>query len=417
MTDDSPNQMDDYHYISKRSSDVVSNVTLTSGTKSLSPASHKLPRRASEFYIFAALLDRALGEFVVKNLFAAAVKNQFSESKLVIYYKNDRPYKQDIVALNPHLFRTLESPDNAHLPLDFFYPHSDRAPLRGSEVFIREGLAYPDIFLTASMMRPDALLRFEQVPYFYVPEDRKAPLDARLIELGLDPNRWFCCIYHREPTYKHRSAVVHRDVDPMQFRDLTKWIIEGLGGQVVRIGHPQMTPFPPMPGFVDLSGLEGEFQLHANAIARARFGLVTNSGPAVLFGAFGTPYCVTNAISALAVWRPHDMLLPRHFVGPDDQVFNVFQAIRDGFWNEPGIVHLLDKQGYRPVDNSLAELQAVSRLLLEQTSDVTGWRPNRDLNIDLSGMSRPETFSIPGEIKQPLNVIQFPEHAPVKLQD
>jgi putative glycosyltransferase (TIGR04372 family) len=262
-------------------------------------------------------------------------------------------------------------------------------------------------------VQPTDPLRFEYLPYLGVPQERQAEFDQRLVDLGLDPNRWFCCIYYREPGYAHRPSVARRDIDPGPFIELASWIIREQGGQVVRIGHAGMTPFPKIEGFIDLIGPDISFMLQANAVARARFGVVTDSGPAALYGAIGTPHAITNAISISTNWRPTDFCLPRHFQAPDGSFLDINDAIAGGYWNDRTIIAAMEEGGYQAVDNSLAELQAATTRLLDGTVDTPGWRPHRDVLADAARYTkRPEQHVTNGPFRHPARIIQFPELAP-----
>lgn len=374
---------------------------------------HKVTRALGPMRIFFAILDRALGEFIIKNVYAAAVACQFDEAYMTAYFHADRPYKHDILSLNPHLFKRLQAAENGTLPIEFFYGYGDRAPIRYADAFIRKGLAFPDLMLTPSMVYSTEPFRFDYLPYLGVPTERQDGLDQELVDLGLDPNRWFCCIYYREPGYKYQGAVARRDVSAEPFRQLCEWIIKEQGGQVVRIGHPEMTPFGNMPGFVDLSRFEGKFLLQANAAARARFAVVTSSGPAALFGAFGVPHAVTNAIGISTSWRETDFAVPRHFRGPDGKMFDIAESVREGSWNERTVNSMIDQGGYSTIDNSPAELQAAAEMLFRETQDMPGWRPHRDVLADAARYTaRPNQHITNGPMRRSARIVQFTELAP-----
>lgn len=133
-----------------------------------------------------------------------------------------------------------------------------------------------------------------------------------MCEYGLDANRWFCVLDYLEPGYLHRPSREHRDLDPKPFMALVEYIVETLGGQLARVGHPQMTPFPKRRGFVDLAMLEDRFMLHAFAVSRVRFMVGPLTGISHLGSAMDTPttitYC-TDSLYFLGVWRDQDVVL------------------------------------------------------------------------------------------------------------
>jgi putative glycosyltransferase (TIGR04372 family) len=323
--------------------------------------------------IFAAALDRTLGDFLTRNIYAAAVKMQFRSAHLALYYRDDRPYKSDLAAINPYVDDVIAVAGKDAVPIDFFFSSRDRTPIPGANNFIERGLADPDIMLVPSMMGVEDLLRFDCHPIFRIPPERVSEVTDRLITLGLDPGRWFCCLFYRQPTYGFRGATAYRDVDDRPFEALARHIIDDLGGQVVRLGHPEMRPFDLGPGFVDLSRLKDEFMVQAMAVSRARFMVTTSSGPAHLPGAFDVPYVVTNSLSIWAVWTPAGMIMPNHLIDPKGKRVDVRRLLDAGRFDWDSVRRAL-QNGCRVVENSFEELRAIANLLFERTADCPGWR-------------------------------------------
>jgi putative glycosyltransferase (TIGR04372 family) len=403
-------------FISARAADEIPNLQYHAVPASPVTMPHKVARASSKVRIFVGLLDRALGEVIIKNLFAAAVHCQFDDAFTTVYFHQDRPYKSDIVNLNPHVSKTLMAGPGFELPIEYFYGFGDRAPVPGADDFIKRGLAFPDLLITPSMVDATDPMRFDYLPYLGIPRALQAELDQRLVDLGLDPNCWFCCLYYREKGSRGRNRIARRDVNSEPFMRLCEWIIKDLGGQVVRIGDPGMTPFPDLPGFVDLSRLEDQFLLQANSVARARFGVVTSSGPAALFGAFGIPHCISNAIGFSTNWRETDFVLPRHFRGPNGDLFDVSDAVSGGYWNEFTVENMLQQGGYTPIDNSPEELKAAANILHGQTDDTTGWRAHRDVLAHAAQYkNRPNQHVLNAPIRKSVSIRQFPDRTPWAL--
>src|SRR4051812_43897085 len=55
--------------------------------------------------IFAYLGERALGDFVLGNCAASSLKLSLVDATLTVYYRDDRPYKREVIELNPHIDR------------------------------------------------------------------------------------------------------------------------------------------------------------------------------------------------------------------------------------------------------------------------------------------------------------------------
>ena len=362
-------------------------------------------RRDRPVKIFAAALDRTLGDFLTRGIYAATVKMHYANARLALYYRDDRPYKRDLVAINPYIDQKVVILGDRATPLDVFYPHHDRADIPGTRDFIKIGLADPDIVLTPSMMILEDLLRLDRHPIFRIPEDRVSELSDKLVGLGLDPNRWFSCLFYRQPNYAYRGATAHRDTDDRPFEALARYIIEDLGGQVVRIGHPEMRSFDLGPGFVDLSRLTGEFMTQAMAISRARFMVTGPGGPGHLPGAFDVPYVVTNSMTYWAVWTPTGMIMPNHLFDATGRRFDIRELAAMGAFNWGSVSYGIKNRGYRLVENSFEELRAVSNLLWSRSTDCPGWRPPAP--VPMPAPTNRVDFLQP--YCRPVTVVEFPE--------
>jgi putative glycosyltransferase (TIGR04372 family) len=383
-------------------------VTVVSGPDLISSMPFLVKFRGLPFKIFAAMLDRTLGDFLCRGYFAAAVKLNFGPSQLTAYYRDDRPYKKDIVAINPYIDRTIKVSGDSYLPLEAFYDPFDRHLIPGTEKFIQSGHARPDLVLVPSMMLLEDLPRFQHLPVFALPETQRPKFEDRLVQLGLDPARWYCCIFYRQPNYKFRGATAYRDVGDRPFEALVNWIIDELGGQVVRIGHPQMRRFAARMGFIDLSVVEDEFMLHAAAASRARFMVVTPSGPAMLPGVFKVPFAMTNAVSILGAWDPDHLLLPRHVFRPDGRRIDIRMLLKRSKWHDAMISEFVRNRGFKLADNTFEELREVTRMLFERTTEHTGWRPPpQPIYVKSSGR-----YVLPEPYRRPLTIVEFPELAP-----
>ena len=369
----------------------IVNLLSPSSEPQLRPIRRKVTNRTIR--IFASALDRTFGDFLTRNLYAAAVKMQFKSAQLAIYYRDDRPFKSDLIALNPYIDDAVAMPGPEIVPIDFFYSPSDRTPLPGANRFIAQGLANPDIMLTPSMMGAEDLLRFDRHPIFRVPEDRVSELSDRLVGLGLDPNHWFCCLSYRQP-----------DVDDRPFEALARHIMADLGGQVVRLGDPTMRPFDLGAGFVDLSGVEDALMLQAMAISRARFMVTTSSGAAQLPGAFDVPYAVTNSLSILGVWTPTGMIMPNHLIDPQGDRIDIRRLCNAGRldWES---VQTAVRNGCRIVENSADELCAVTRMLYDRTSDCRTWR----MPAATVEFIPPNRYGVFQPYCRRVSVVEFPE--------
>ena len=315
--------------------------------------------------IVAFLGTQTLGDFIMYHLTAASVARS-TGGRLMVVYRRDRPYKDLLTLMNPHVAHRLILPDDPArvAPLDWFFGGGD-APATD---WAREGFDNPDLFLTPTMLDMGRCLT--PVPTLRLPADLEPGLAAALVGRGLRPDRWFMALHMREPFYPHRPhGVTPRNVDPATYLPLVAHVIRNLGGQVVRLGDPSMTPLPDLPGLIDLSRDDDGFPLQTFALSRARFAVMTDSGPTQLASALGTPTATTNACG-IGVWRHGDLLMTKAFTTADGRVLDT--------------PHLIDMGGLTlhtryPLEidhraNEPERLAAVADHMLAATADGPGWR-------------------------------------------
>ena len=343
------------------------------------------------FVIFALLLDRTLGDFIFRNLFAATVKTRFQDARLIAYYRPDRPYKESVVKLNPHITTTWRLSGSTPLPMDYFDVMGSPPIQAETKRWYDSQSAEPDLVLTPSMMSFDFLRSLGPV------------------EAGLREDQWFCVLHYRERGYQDNRPRPNRDMRGSDAVDVIDYVTRELGGQVVRIGHPTMEAIAPRPGFVDLSRAEDAILLHAYAVSRARFFLeLSPSGPMALAGAFGVPLARCNAVSFLGPLEAPSFALMQHLVGPGGVRVPKEVAIAKGLYMELAVKDVIARYGYRFERNSLAELRAAALDIAERTADCQGWR-ERSI-VDSS--SRTDGFSLPLERPPEIEIVEYPDAMP-----
>ena len=342
--------------------------------------------------IFAMLLDRALGDFVMRNLVAASIAASLEGGRLQVYYRDDRPYKSSIIALNPHVDKVWTAPGPAGMPMDVFDVAADAPVKVDNPKWYTDFAASPDLVLTPTMLDQRILRSLPVVARYQIPDNEVSVLNDGLLERGLDPDRWFCVVHYREPNFIARGANAFRDVDPVVAQEITRYIIEDLGGQVVRIGHPGMEKFPAMPGFIDLSGVENGLLLHCLAISRARFFFeVSSSGPSMLAIAFGVPLVRCNSVDLEAPLCENSIELPMHVISPDGRRVPQELALRKRLISTVSILNVLGRDGFRFQQNGIGELRAAARDIVNRTADCLGWRDvdNSSDRFDRSSLDWP----------------------------
>lgn len=392
-------------------------MTLTGGND----WSKSLPGRSPEsrFRIFAMLNSRAVGDTIFYHVFSASVKRLFEHASLTIYQRADRDYKSDLLAMNPEVNQFLVAkPSYEGFKIDSFQiVHdiiSNREPvpdyISQDESWLSARAHRPNLILSPVGMPEELLGAFETPGFLEIPDDRVDPLARDLMKHGVDPKRWFCVLNYREPGYEHRPARQIKDLDPRPFMELVRYITETLGGQVVRVGHPNMTRFPSLPGFVDLATVENAFMLHAFAISRARFLVGGLTGISHLGSAMNTPTVITNCVSppySAGCWRDHDLALYLNLYDQNGRRVSTAEQHQREIHVAGDLVNLVRDEGFKLFPNTANELALAVHELMAATMDCQGWREPR---FPKAGPP-PNRFDFPMDPRMRNRIVEFPDHA------
>lgn len=331
---------------------------------------------ARPFVIFAALMHRTLGDFIEQLVFAASVKEMFSHARLNVYFKPDRPYKADVVRLSPQVDSVW--PTEKHLPMELFDTAGDK-PLVGPEAWYEQGCDAPDLVLTPSNCLQRSLGSFSRRAVFQVPDPEN--WDSRLREL-VRPG-WYCVMHYREAGYGFRDARgENRDV-PAEYAEPVIDAIIAKGGQVVRIGHPEMTRLRARNGYIDLSA--APFFLQAQAVNRSRFFLeLSPSGPASLATAFDVPRLRCNSLNLEGPVDHESIVMPIR-VSDDDGKDVTETLIRENRMND---ITFRDNTDFTLKKCRLSDILFCVDELLETTKSVTSWRDMKNHQAPFNAPNR-----------------------------
>ena len=223
------------------------------------------------FKIYVPLLTKSFGDILVTVKAAACVAAHFEYSFVTFHVHRHRPYVWDLVSLYPFWasIKTYDEPSELP-PISAFTEDGIRSDPRS--------LLCQDLIVPATLAGPQVFWSYQDCPLAIRNQDRGRLRDT-LTGLGLDPDRWFACIHYREPTYGFKQGRSLRDVDAGPYESVAGYIREELGGQVVRLGHPEMPVWPAAPGFVDLSRVPNPGC--SNATRSAARGFLSARAPAV----------------------------------------------------------------------------------------------------------------------------------------
>ncbi|MBX7198249.1 MAG: hypothetical protein K1X51_02625 [Rhodospirillaceae bacterium] len=346
------------------------------------------------YRIFAYLSPRALGDSITFAWFVSSVAEMFDDSELVVYYRDDRPYKPGIIACIRNTRRVL-NPTNAAgmFPIEVFDTASggpnvppDLQSVRGAH-----------LILTHTMFN-EGMLNSIPLATLAPPPETVGPSNQSLLDLGLDPGRWIATVYWKEAAYKFRPDEPWRSPDPAPYIAAIRHIIEDLGGQVVKLGHPTPTVLPKLKGLVDLAQVPNSHWLQLYAVWVSRFILGNPSGPTSYGPAFNVPTVITDQRRSDGVYRSHDYSVTQKcFL--DGKPYQGYDAFAAG---------LLQHWGTDPRDyaaNTAEELCAAADEMYTSTADCPAWRvhqplaapaqrPNK-LSLPIPSLSRPELFIPP----------------------
>ena len=321
----------------------------------------------------------ALGNFAYECALLATIKENIEGSRLILYFRRDLWYKAHIARMVPQIDQVISvGPDSRALfPIDYFDKYG-RSGIRfenprWAEI---EG-AKSDIMLTSAALEPTAIAGFPRKARFAVPEEEAGAARDALERLGLDTSRWFACLYWREGGYMSRRPNPFRDVtDSSPYLALARHIVEEQGGQVVRIGHPGVTPLPEMPGLIDLAQIDKSIWPQAFAVSRARYFISSNSGPVTLGPAFGTPTVITENTGLDGVWNHHDYSLTPKFV-INGTAYRQEDAMQAGLLNTERLRQLAADPAtdFAFHHCSSEDLRKAADLMLEETAYCQGLRP------------------------------------------
>jgi putative glycosyltransferase (TIGR04372 family) len=360
----------------------------------------KYERRPAK--IFASLHARSFGEFIAYLFYVNSVAQQFDHSQITLLYRQTAAFKTDLVRLLPAGTTIFPTPPLQGLPtLDIISPRGGTV-LKGMEGWSESGLDNQDIVITEGMATENGLLGFENLGYLSIPQEAVADCTEGLIKRGVKPDRWFCTVHARESGYPSAAKSGLRNADLPTYFGTIVHIIDQLGGQVVRIGHPEMTKFLQIDGLVQLGLEDNTTLLQAFAVSRSRFLLCGPTGPLALGDAFHVPLAYANAWG----WdSPNDRALIRtiDLLTPEGTILNQHALVRAIEADPIGLRTLLNR-GCEIIQNSPEEMVRLVNQVYEMTSDTPGWRAP---DPPWAG-PRPNQFVWPGRRRPRAQFISMP---------
>jgi len=335
------------------------------------------------FKLFAFVNANSFGDFANALHVVLQYAARFEHSLTRLAFVDNRLYKRDLLQLYPlpREFMVFPKPEDLkRVDLTFFEPnhkrlYKNKPVYRPATDIVADPHWYDIIFPWIHLQQ---VLRYERtsVPCV-IPSRLQAELHSQLVGLGLDENRWFSCMHYREPTYRWKNRPNLRDCDPEVYLPVIDHIINRLGGQVVRIGHPEMRDHPPRARFVDLAKVPNSTLLQAYAASRARFSVMGPGGGTCLVRLFHGPLGLTDAATWFDGVNEHDFLLTHTVITPDGRELRQESLFESGLMNQRALEEAMRRQeGFRIVKNTSEQICQTADFMYEYTSSTPGWRPS-----------------------------------------
>jgi putative glycosyltransferase (TIGR04372 family) len=314
------------------------------------------------FNIFGALLHSTVGDFTDHVSYCASIKELIPNSRLDVYYRPNRPYKEAIVSMAPTVDRAW--PADSPLPINLFDASSDRSPI-GPDDWYALGCAQPKLMILPSNGTFTDLANLPRRARLRVP-NREIYEDALRQLVG---DGWFVVLHYRERGYEFRKPTGLREANLEHIPAIVDRVIHH-GGQVVRIGHPEMSALEARPGFIDLKN--ADFLLQAHAIARARcFFEASPSGPASLALAQGVPTARCNGADLRCIAKDQGFMAPLRVIHQSgkDLTRHLIET------NQSEVRPIREHPELRYQQLELSDLLDALERLLDLTRNATnGWR-------------------------------------------
>ena len=189
------------------------------------------------------------------------------------------------------------------------------------------------------------------------------------LQMGLPLTDWFVCLHVRESGYRGDSGShsTHRNSSKENYFKAIKSITE-VGGWVVRIGDPSMTPFPQMENVIDYPHTQFKSELmDIYLVSECRFYLGTNSGPSDVATLFNKPMILVNATEWTTGFplKKGDLFMTKHlFSHSANRFLSMKELLTEPFlWQSFGPT--LDNN-YAMIENTSDEIWEVVEEFLAQ---------------------------------------------------
>jgi putative glycosyltransferase (TIGR04372 family) len=319
------------------------------------------------FRIIAPLHLVSFGDFLAQIYFVSKLAAKFKHSETIFIIHDIYPYHTDLIKYYPYQCKAVAVPNNAVF-----------------KKYLGEVYASGADFIIPTAYSCDKLPGNFGDGHLIVPTEGRTEIDHALSGYGLDPDRWFCCVHFRQPNYEYKPYSNCRDVDPSPYLASIDYVVDELGGQVVLLGHPEISTRPNRDGFVDLSRLHDSHDLQFGAVARSRFLYCTSSGACSFANSTGVPM---GLIDAADFWNVENTAIMTHtLVETSGRKLRQREYFESGWMNTKKTDELLaSDSGFSLIKRDAADIRRMIDYMVSATTDTEGWRPYREPESEASG--------------------------------
>ena len=201
---------------------------------------------------------------------------------------------------------------------------------------------------------------------------------AKLVGLGINPDRPFVTVHCRESGYWARNGDRTHSTKNARIADYIPAInfLITAGFQVIRLGDPSMAKLPPREGVIDYAHTVAKDDfVDLYLLKHSAFMICTCSGPFAVAAMFHTPILATNYIPVhLLPFAAHDRILLKKLRRKDNGNLLSLQEMLDLPFGE-FTYYMMERRGLEVVDNTPEEIVHAVQTMVAQLQNP---QPNRE---------------------------------------
>jgi hypothetical protein len=376
----------------------------------------------TKIFIYAGA--NPLGNFVNQIILATSIKERILNSNVCILYDDNRPYKSALVKCAYNADLIIRNYEKQTFPIQFFsYNEIKKKNIKISD-WKNLGFRESDIVISGNSIDKNFFNKDMNIVNLVPPKEMCRTNDKKLEELGLNLNKWYAAVYWKEPGYLFRPEnKIRTYFDCTNFLKSINYIVNDLGGQVVRLGHPGKSYFDNKnKNIIDLANIPNSEELQMYSISRSRFLVSTASGPTQVGMSFGTPTLMVDSPTITYAFGEENYILTYGIkVKKINKEFKQLEAYKKGLldddcYNSLIVPEIVSKEKKIPEieyrKNTLEEIieginemylmtkKNKSSLLINKKIKIKKFKENKKLEFPLSGKTFPQLLIPPSKRKK-----------------